>query len=259
MPQRIQPGEVITLKDSQGDETIFTIPEQYEILTCHNDIDTAFIVHDYPFGSPLRCPVAYWTEHSIKGSKAGHTRMARATPLKTWCAVYTHHLNNPQYGYAAGLAAARRYFETQYSSGKIHWNKPKFSTYSHLLCMELTPAVNSDGDIQYTPDGATKYSPSPLGLSMHDGFTSWLRVILKIGNQLSGSRAATIDAQRIHTVITVMRSGFERVEYYQKQLQSLFSQFSLENGILYRRENNDTQTVEGDTPTVEGATERGSS
>lgn len=233
MPKQVQPGEQIILKDNKDNAIAFIVPKQSKVLTGHNDINTAFVVHDYPFGRRLRCPVAYWTEHAIQGAKTGHTRMARATPLKRWCAAYTDYLNNPQLGYATGLAAARRYFENQCSSGKIHWNKTKFSTYSHLLCMELTTVTDSNDEPQLTPDGAVKCSPSRLGLDMYDTVISWLRVTLQIGDQLIDN--STNDAQRIRTVLYAVRTQFECSEYYQSILHSLDSQFLLERGILYRR------------------------
>jgi len=234
MPKQVAPGEQIILKNAEENtEVSFTVPEQGVVLLCHNDIATAFIVHDYPFGRRLRCPVAYWTEHATKGSQAGYTRMVRATPKKSWCDKYSEYLNNPQHGHAAGLSAARHYFEAQFSSGKIHWNKPKRSTYWHLLCMELTPATDNAGDIQHAPDGGVRYSPSPLGLSMYDGVETWLRIVLTIGDQLTDNH--TDDAQRIHTILDAMQSKFKGSERSYPLFQSFTDKFSLNNGILYRR------------------------
>jgi len=70
-------------------------------LTGHTSPETAYVVHDYPYGFKLRCKIRYWLE---RDAKRGYRLCTQTT--------------NPK------------------KSGEV-WNVPKKSTYTMLAIMGL--------------------------------------------------------------------------------------------------------------------------
>lgn len=97
-------------------ETISTaelhIP-RLNILTGHNDPDSAYLVDDYPYGRSLRCQIRYWIDTRPSGKNKGDQRFARQT-------------TNPK------------------RPGTV-WNKPHYSTYSGFAFLYL----DGNGHVQW--------------------------------------------------------------------------------------------------------------
>jgi hypothetical protein len=82
--------------------------ERVRVLHGHTDMDSAYVVDDYPYGFRLRCKIRYWIETAAKGGAKGRQRFMSQT-------------TNPK-------------------RAEEVWNKPKGSTYSAMAVMYL------DGD-----------------------------------------------------------------------------------------------------------------
>lgn len=87
--------------------------ERVRVLNGHTDVESSYLVDDYPFGFRLRCQIRYWVATATKGAKKGEMR-------------FTSQTTNPK---VVGTV----------------WNKPKASTYYSLAVMYL----DQEDHVQY--------------------------------------------------------------------------------------------------------------
>lgn len=81
-----------------------TIPS-VTVLTGHTDVDSAYLVEDYPYGGGLRCHARFWVETGEKKPNKGAQRFVRQT-------------TNPN------------------RPGDV-WNRPRYHTYAKTVTLYL--------------------------------------------------------------------------------------------------------------------------
>ncbi len=96
----------------------------------HTSPETAHIVHDYPFGSNLRCIKRWWVQTTKSGM-----RVCSQTTAKDWNRVYTSKLPDQMEAPEGTSDGASTY-----------WNNSKKSTYSDIRVLYL----DENGHVQNT-------------------------------------------------------------------------------------------------------------
>lgn len=86
---------------------------------------TAYIVHNYPFGSGLRCIMRVWVQTTKSGMRVMHQ-----TTTKAWNREYTSKLSE-------GEQLTPPPGGEIVTKGDGDWNKPKSSVYADLRVMYL--------------------------------------------------------------------------------------------------------------------------